>query len=263
MHGEPREFFDQKVHYHGVGGISICLENELVLVDPYFEPRDHYLERIVKQSGVPTLKDIHIYISHGHFDHYSFVPEIVKRYHADHRMQIMLPLDVYHRWASRLKAENVSVCPAYQYDSFDTAGYSVKAVPGEHVRIPLRKQLRLVADPRNWDEIRQHMAHPARGVVNYVFTIADLPLTIGHIGSAAIGRGVPGHMYGLDVLFLAKSDYDGIDRKHIRQLNPGLCVPIHHMNNGLRVVPDIDIQGLLDNPSLKGRVQKKDVFWPD
>lgn len=224
---ELEEFLKRKIQYHGVAGISINLKGELILIDPWFKIN----EEIAKSIG-KVNKKIYIYISHGHFDHFEYVHQIVKNLHNKYKIKIILPGNVYRRHR-KIKRDNVDIIIP-ELPSEDKLGYhKFKAIKGEHVvkESKLKYYLPKLKKLRACREALKHLfIYPGKEMINYVFKIQPDGITIGHIGSANITPNLVEYMKDLDILFLAKANHISTDIYHIEELSPRICVPIHHIN---------------------------------
>jgi L-ascorbate metabolism protein UlaG (beta-lactamase superfamily) len=217
-----------KLKWLGTAGFQIDTGLGVFLIDPY-------LSRNPQSSPVQAMQpeDIsgagQIFISHGHFDHLSDVPQIMAGddscVYCSRAAARTLFKDGVH--SNRIR-------PAHS-DGFsvDLGNYQARAFFSRHITFDLPLVARTLKQIGK-DALRllhMHIVYPRGQVLSWRFTIGDY--SIQHFGSAGSSRRELERLAGLplDLLLVPlqghSSIYD-IALEYVRILKPRLVIPHHH-----------------------------------
>jgi|GEM_PF-5586375 len=236
-------FVEKNIQYLGVAGIAVLLENTTIIIDPYIDIDCTAMEKIARHR-IGSLNEIHIYISHGHYDHYEFLPSIIDNLGNKFKVKVFLPDDIYERDKDVLRLQKAVLCSTADYcEKMECPDYHVDVYKGEHYNLGLAFKLSAFLKIRNYKELKKHFSYTAKDMINFVFTIKDGGITVGHIGSPCLNDVVLTRFSKLDILCLAMAPDMEYNIKQIKMLRPDILVPVHHLNriNGIRLLDDYDI----------------------
>jgi L-ascorbate metabolism protein UlaG (beta-lactamase superfamily) len=219
-----------KIKWLGTAGFRVDTGNALFLIDPYLSrnPRSSPVQVLLPHqiSGAGQ-----IFISHGHFDHLSDVPQIM----AGDTSCVYCSCTAAETLI-RLGVNSNRICAAKQDGySADFDGYRAQAFFSRHIKFDLP----LIARTLNqigleaMRLLHMHSRYPMGQVLSWRFTIGNF--TVQHFGSAGASRSELEHLAAmpLDLLLLPLQGHTRIfdvALEYVRILKPRMVIP-HHQDN--------------------------------
>ena len=248
-----------EIEWLGTAGFRITYTSGSFLIDPYVMRNERATPP--QPLGPADLRsDGPIFLSHGHFDHASDVPEIMSGTGA-----------VAHGSATALASILRAGAPLTQLramhdgETLGSRDFTAQAFASRHIHFDARLVLSTLRRLR-WDELTAMnlaLRYPAGACMSWRFTCDDL--AIHHFGSAGSTEAELRRLGAqrTDVLLIALQGHSrivDIALRHVEVLRPRIVIPHHHDNFYPPISRTQDISPFVDG--VRKRWPKVEVLTP-
>ncbi|MBU1344571.1 MAG: MBL fold metallo-hydrolase [Proteobacteria bacterium] len=249
-----------KLKWLGTAGFEFKTEDQVFLFDPYLSRNQN---ADPKQEITPSdiKKASRIFISHGHFDHISDVPQIALQTNADIYCSSIAAQFLQHH-----KVDTQQIKPVLTDNKmFNFSGYTAQAFFSRHVKFDKKLVIAtlLKINIRLFKYLPLFRQFPCGRVLSWRFNIEDkIVQCFGSAGSSSAELKKLGDK-PIDILLLplqGHSDICQIGLNYVKSLKPKIVIPHHYDNFFPPISKTIDIGPFVE--MVKKEVKKTIVIIP-